>query len=100
MKQSELVRALRAELAATEKELADQKWVFQQFLQSPAWRWTAPIRWFANRFRPRRNGHSEAQITSLEDLQESEDVVTNLELNASITGQRRLSLDTFLASGM
>ena len=28
-----------------EKELADQKWVFEQFLQSPTWRFTAPIRW-------------------------------------------------------
>ena len=40
--QSELVRALRKELAAKDKELADQKWVFEQFLKSPSWRWTAP----------------------------------------------------------
>lgn len=55
-KQSELVRALRAQLAATEKELADQKWVHDQFLKSPAWRWTRPVRWIANLFRRGKNG--------------------------------------------
>ncbi len=38
--QLESVRALRQELAIKEKELADQKWVFEQFLQSPTWRFT------------------------------------------------------------
>jgi len=39
-KQNELLRALQKELAAKEKELADQKWIFAQFLQSPSWRLT------------------------------------------------------------
>ena len=50
-RQSELVRALRAQLAETEKELADQQWVHAQFLQSPTWRWTAPLRWFIRKLR-------------------------------------------------
>ena len=49
--QLESVRALRQELAIKEKELADQKWVFEQFLQSPTWRLTYPFRWAANQFR-------------------------------------------------
>ena len=44
-KQSELIRSLRKQLEITERELADQKWVFGQFLKSPSWRLTAPIRW-------------------------------------------------------
>src|SRR4030095_11912025 len=56
-RQSELVRALRAQLAATEKELADQKWIHDQFLNSPAWRWTTPIRWAVNQVRRLGNGH-------------------------------------------
>ncbi len=55
-KQSELLRALRKELAAKEKELADQKWVFEQFLKSPSWRSTAPFRWAVNQLRGLRNG--------------------------------------------
>src|SRR5207237_26061 len=36
---------LRRQLEATERELATQKWVFERFLESPAWRLTYPIRW-------------------------------------------------------
>src|SRR5437899_10548918 len=38
---------LRRQLEATERELANQKWVFERFLESPAWRMTYPIRWVA-----------------------------------------------------
>ena len=44
-KQNELIRSLRKQLEATEQELANQKWVFEQFMQSPSWRLTFPIRW-------------------------------------------------------
>jgi len=44
-KQNELIRSLRRQLEVTERELADQKWVFEQFLKSPSWRLTAPLRW-------------------------------------------------------
>jgi GT2 family glycosyltransferase/glycosyltransferase involved in cell wall biosynthesis len=98
-KQSEVVRALRAELAATEKELADQKWVFEQFLKSPAWRLTAPVRWVVNQLRGRRNGHPEATTALPQQLNESAEAgIDDVELNASVTAQRRLSLGKFLTS--
>jgi len=50
-RQNELLNALRKQLEATELELADQKWLFQQFLESPSWRLTYPIRWLASQFR-------------------------------------------------
>src|SRR2546425_8181466 len=46
-KQNELIRTLRKQLEATERELANQKWVFEQFLKSPSWSLTYPIRWLA-----------------------------------------------------
>jgi GT2 family glycosyltransferase/glycosyltransferase involved in cell wall biosynthesis len=54
-KQHELIRSLQKQLEATERELAGQKWVFQQFLQSPSWRMTYPIRWLAKQLRALRN---------------------------------------------
>ena len=50
-RQNELIRSLRKQLEATERELANQKWVFEQFLRSPAWRITYPIRWVARQLR-------------------------------------------------
>jgi GT2 family glycosyltransferase len=51
---SELIRSLRKQLEATERELANQKWVFEQFLQSPSWKITRPLRWIAGRARAAR----------------------------------------------
>src|SRR5216117_215240 len=42
---------LRRQLEATERELANQKWVFERFLESPAWRMTNPIRLLARQAR-------------------------------------------------
>jgi len=53
-KQNELIRSLRKQLEATERELANQKWVFEQFLKSPSWRLTYPIRWLAKQIRALR----------------------------------------------
>jgi GT2 family glycosyltransferase len=53
-KQNELIRSLRRQLDATERELADQRWLFQQFMQSPSWRLTYPIRWLAKQARTLR----------------------------------------------
>jgi GT2 family glycosyltransferase len=50
-KQNELIRSLRKQLEATERELANQKWVFERFMQSPSWRLTFPIRWLAKQLR-------------------------------------------------
>ena len=53
--QNELVRSLRKQLEATERELANQKWVFERFLESPAWRMTYPVRWAAKQARAVRD---------------------------------------------
>jgi hypothetical protein len=50
-KQSELIRSLLLQIEAKDRELADQKWVFEQFLNSPSWRLTYPIRWLAKQLR-------------------------------------------------
>src|SRR2546425_3440263 len=53
--QNELVQSLRKQLEATERELANQKWVFERFLESPSWRMTYPVRWLAKQARTLRN---------------------------------------------
>src|SRR5215510_5123216 len=50
-KQSELIRVLRQQLEAKERELADTKWVFERFQQSPSWKLTSPLRWIARHLR-------------------------------------------------
>src|SRR6185436_13653126 len=102
--QSELVRALRKELAAKEKELADQKWVFEQFLKSPSWRWTAPIRWAANQLRSLGNGKTEP-AASVPDIPEPTGEIDSFsdpgsELKAAFTALSRVGLESFLASGV
>jgi len=105
--QLESVRALRQELAIKEKELADQKWVFEQFLQSPTWRFTYPVRWAANQFRNFRKmltpGSSEStDITPVELVEEElEDSEPNSGLTAksSYDHQFRIWFESFLVSG-
>jgi O-antigen biosynthesis protein len=102
--QSELLRALRKELAAKEKELADQKWVFEQFLRSPSWRWTAPIRWVANRFRSLGNGHvPSASHASCDPAQDEGIEAPAPDLTeswkADFTSLCRVTLESFLDSG-
>jgi GT2 family glycosyltransferase len=53
--QNELVRSLQKQLEATERELANQKWVFERFLESPSWRMTYPVRWAARQGRRLRD---------------------------------------------
>ncbi|HYR43531.1 MAG TPA: glycosyltransferase family A protein, partial [Terriglobia bacterium] len=54
-RQNELVQSLRKQLEATERELTNQKWVFERFLESPSWRMTYPIRWMARQARTLRD---------------------------------------------
>jgi GT2 family glycosyltransferase len=101
--QSELLRALQKELAAKEKELADQKWVFEQFLQSPTWRFTAPIRWVANRLRGLTNGHVPPSTPTpeplLDEILESPLEESGADLKAAFTSLCGVALDSFLNSG-
>ena len=53
-KHNELIRSLRKQLEATERELADQKWLLERFLESPSWRMTYPVRWLAKQARAAR----------------------------------------------
>lgn len=50
-KQNELIGTLRKQLEATEQELASQKWLLSQYLQSPSWKVTAPLRWVMRKLR-------------------------------------------------
>jgi len=103
--QSELVRALKKELAAKEKELADQKWVFDQMLQSPTWRLTAPVRAFVNRLR-RLNGQAKTPDASADTAQMPELALessleipdADAELKAAFAAQHRSALESFLSS--
>jgi GT2 family glycosyltransferase len=54
-RQNELIRTLQEQLEVTERDLANQKWVMQQFLRSPSWRITAPLRWISRQFRSNTN---------------------------------------------
>src|SRR5436190_322491 len=104
--QLEMLRILRQELALKEKELADQKWVFERFLESPTWRLTQPVRWTINKFRKVVGTGRQNSSTSivhngeleLEDLQISGlgDVHGAKALFAT---HYRVQLESFLASG-
>jgi len=105
--QSELVRALRKELAAKEKELADQKWVFEQILQSPTWRWTAPVRALVNRLRslngqPAAGASASDGASSAPEVEATQPVMEidpETEFKETIAAAMRSALDSFLASG-
>ena len=103
--QLESVRALRQELAIKERELADQKWVFEQFLQSPTWRFTYPLRWAANQFRnifaPRSSSESTEEIPPEligEEFAEP-DSNSGLTMKSSYDHQFRIWFESFLVSG-
>src|SRR5215469_11437881 len=103
-KQNELIRSLRKQLEATERELANQKWVFDQFMKSPSWRLTYPIRWLTQQVRslrdwlsgkqrPVRQVPEAAQSTKSDD---TEIVEAPLELKQFLTGLYRIQLQSFL----
>jgi GT2 family glycosyltransferase len=112
-KQNELIRSLRKQLQATERELADQKWVFQQFLKSPSWRLTYPIRWLARQLRALRNwilrpnttpaATEESSTASdpalLQDQSREDDATNFLDLKGFFTDLYRIQLQSFLTSG-
>src|SRR5262245_49805578 len=64
-RQSELIRVLRKQLEAKERELADSKWVFERVQESASWRLTAPLRWIARQLRPAKTSSNGAELTSI-----------------------------------
>jgi O-antigen biosynthesis protein len=102
--QTEFIRELRAELAAKERELSEQKWIFEQFLQSPTWRWTAPVRWVVRQLMGRPNGDSAAPPIAPDTPEQAADLET-LEPATVLDGKSvfanlcRISLENFFASG-
>src|SRR5690242_15074300 len=103
-RQNELIRSLRKQLEATEKELANQKWVFDQFMKSPSWRLTYPIRWLAKQLRALRDlltGRKNAATATpvVEETGESGDADipdASLDLKEFFTSLYRIQLQSFL----
>jgi GT2 family glycosyltransferase len=110
-RQNELIRSLRKQLQATERALADQKWLLQQFLKSPSWRLTFPIRWLAKQFRALRNWIFNRSTTTapaddalgaerplLGDQFSDAESGASLDLKGFFTDLYRVQLQSFLAS--
>jgi GT2 family glycosyltransferase len=102
--QNELLQALRKQLEATERELANQKWVFERFLESPSWRLTSPIRWAARYMRALRDrlrGSSGLQPPAPAEARayeiEEPDQAVSPQLKEFITATHRASLKNFLS---
>ena len=108
-KQNELIRSLRKQLEATERQLADQRWLFQQFMQSPSWRLTYPIRWVAKHVRSlrawiqgTRGPTPRPQEPVLGDEESdplSPEIEAPLELKQAFADLYRMQLQSFLTSG-
>ena len=105
--QLESVRALRQEIAIKEKELADQKWIHEQFLKSPAWRFTYPARWAANQFRnigkmlsPRPSeSMNETPVDLFDDEAAESESRSGLTTKSAYDHQFRIWFESFLVSG-
>jgi GT2 family glycosyltransferase len=106
-RQNELIRSLRKQLEATERELSNQKWVFDQFMKSPSWRMTYPVRWLAKKLRALRDWLTGKQsvVTAtrvVDETAESSDVDipdVSLDLKEFFTSLYRIQLQSFLTSG-
>jgi GT2 family glycosyltransferase len=107
-KQSEIIRALTKQLEAKERELADQKWLLQLYLQSPSWRLTAPVRWIARQLRAFRRlfGSAKPVIESApapvsDSTPASPDTIDErfaLEVKELLTSHCRVALESLLTS--
>ena len=112
--QNELISSLRKQLQAVEGELADQKWVLDQYLKSPSWRLTAPLRWVARQVRALKQlilnllgnpGASEHEWTQAESVDSAEAPLVEEsggqagELKDLFASLYRLTLQAFLGSG-
>ena len=106
--QNELIRTLRKQLEAKERELADQQWILQQYLQSPSWRLTRPLRWLAQRLRAGRVllfGSDNVALPPAVSSPASNEEISAVEddfsfgLKNLFTSHYSILLETFLSSG-
>ncbi len=113
-RQNELIRTLQKQLEATQRELADQKWILDQYLQSPSWRLTAPLRWIVRQIRAIKQlllnvlgnaaasehewvGQTDGDIAS-ESPERTESGEAVAELKELYSSLYRVTLQTFLTS--
>ena len=92
--------ALKRQNELLRKELENQKWVFERFLESPSWRLTSPLRWIAHRFRKRDKGLVEAPTSGSktdEDPTGAEDAYPG-SLKTAFSTLANAALENFLAS--
>ena len=101
--QDKLIRALRAQLTATEKELAEQEEGFERLLRSSSWRWTSALRWGANQVRRLRTGHRDPSSPTLPykltDDGAEQNPGPDLDGKVLFTNLCQVSLENFLESG-
>jgi glycosyltransferase involved in cell wall biosynthesis/GT2 family glycosyltransferase len=104
-RQSEVVRALRAQLAATEKVLEEQKWLIESVKRSPSWRVTLPIRWAGRQFRKLLKefgrARASARVSELESTSELDALESDIRSQSSavLTTLYQIALENFLQSG-
>src|SRR5262249_45095636 len=88
------------------------KWLFQQFLESPSWRLTYPIRWVAKEFRLVRDqvlnrkppageppSDRVEDKTTVKEKGSTEVAETSFDLKRLFTDLYRIQLQSFLTSG-
>lgn len=109
-KQNELIQSLQSQLQAKEQELADQKWLFERFLESPSWRLTYPVRWLARRLRtlratvlgmqPTVTGGTEPAESGSEEMKEAEAESISAPADAKhvLARSQRAALQAFLSA--
>ena len=105
-----MIQSLQSQLQAKEQELADQKWLFQQFLQSPSWRLTYPVRWLARRLRalraaipgtePTVASGIESAVSEAEEMSETEaeSISAPADARQVLARSQRAALQSFLSA--
>ena len=105
-RQNELIRTLQKQLEATERQLANQKWLLDRYLNSPSWRITAPLRWLSRGFRAAAGRFRRAPILTAvprfqppaEPMESPEPVETFDDFKELYTSLQRVLLRSFLNS--
>ncbi|HEX4998850.1 MAG TPA: glycosyltransferase [Terriglobia bacterium] len=88
-RQNEIIRALQ-------RELDNQKWVFEQFLRSPTWRITAPARWIARQLRALGGATTASAVASADATASVEELL--YDPRVAIVSLYQTALQSFLLS--